>query len=590
MSKIIFIFICILYSSIQQDIIDISEYSYPKSSDTDYYRIALFGTNDIHGKIFPSKFPHPSGTGGYLSGGVEYIYKYIKILREEWGERFLWLDGGDQFQGGLEFMLSEAEIMNTFYNFAKVDAMAIGNHEFDFGTDFLKSKMAKSNFTYLVANLFNITTNENAVKDFPNTQKYKVFTVGKAKIGVIGLATVETPTTTSVNPTDLTFKDYPDIVKELAKELREVEKVDAVVLLPHFGPSCPDELGDKMANGIWNAKTTQLECDKTNEYAKLIENLPEGTIDAAVAAHVHDVSHHWIGGVPVVESNGASYAHVIYLTFKENEDGTLTLVKDAISIEGPLPACPLIFKGTKRCDYVSMEQSAQVGELTQFKFHSVTMETDAELEKLLDPWREMINRNLSEIILYNEEIMFTRTYNETALANLVTDIARVVTGADVSFFNLGGFRGNWYPGEINEVDIYNMFPFNNTFVTFEMTGRELIRMVKETQTGYSVRPSSGLIQVFRFTSQSQIELLDAKLFDGYEEKSIELDKTYIVCLNDFLANGGSFFAKVLKWYKVKNRQDHGIIREFAKVYLKGMEVIKKGMLVDEEHPRVKYLS
>jgi hypothetical protein len=40
------------------------------------------------------------------------------------------------------------------------------------------------------------------------------------------------------------------------------------------------------------------------------------------------------------------------------------------------------------------------------------METDTELKTLLDPWREMINHNLSEIITYNEEIMFTASYNE----------------------------------------------------------------------------------------------------------------------------------------------------------------------------------
>lgn len=53
----------------------------------------------------------------------------------------LYLDGGDQFQGGIESSMhvSKGQIMNDFYNTIGVDGSAIGNHEFDFGPDFLNS-------------------------------------------------------------------------------------------------------------------------------------------------------------------------------------------------------------------------------------------------------------------------------------------------------------------------------------------------------------------------------------------------------------------------------------------------------------------
>lgn len=573
-----------------EEIIDISSYTYPKKEEPtdDTYTIAIFGTNDVHGKIFPTQYPHPDGVNTYKSGGVEYIYAYKKILEEEWGERLLWLDGGDQFQGGMEFMLSEGEIMNKFYNAAGVKAMAIGNHEFDFGVDFLKDKMNKSDFIYLAANIKNKTTGEfiNS-SSFPNLERYHIFKVGEIDVCVIGLATQSTPTTTSNPPSDLSFEPYLEIVKELSAECR-AEGANAVVLLPHFGPKCPDSENKKLNIDLRNNTEEQCSCENL-EYNELLNALPEGTVDAAVAAHVHDVSHHWIGNVPVVESSGAAYSHVIYLPFKK-ENGTYSLQKDKIQIEGPLPSCPLIFEKIKRCDYVPKEMKDEVGDLKNFSFHGVLVEKDKSMADTLKDWSDMIDKKLENIIAKTEEAMYTDSFKETALSNLVTDVARKVTGAHVSLFNLGGFRTEWYPGKLNEVDLFYMFPFNNTFVTCEMNGRELVRMIKEIQTGRNANPSSGLIQLFKKTSAERVKILDAKLFDGYLEKSINLDATYVLCLNDFLLSGGSFFNKVLKWYKVRGKKDYGVVRDHMTNYLRAIEIIKKDSLINPAHPRIRYLS
>lgn len=72
--------------------------------------------------------------------GDEYIGSYISILRNEWIDRFLWLDAEDQFEGGLEGHLSNGNIMNAFYNTKMLDGMKIGNHDFDLGYDQLVEK------------------------------------------------------------------------------------------------------------------------------------------------------------------------------------------------------------------------------------------------------------------------------------------------------------------------------------------------------------------------------------------------------------------------------------------------------------------
>ena len=145
------------------------------------------------------------------------------------------------------------------------------------------------------------------------------------------------------------------------------------------------------------------------------------------------------------------------------------------------------------------------------------------MKTLLNDWRAIINDKLENIYAENEELLVVDNTQETALANLVTDAGKKITGADISFFNLGGFRTEWYPGKLNEIDLFLMFPFNNTFVSVEMSGREVVRMLKTIQTGTTVNPSSGLIQLFKKEGDDYIRIIDAKLFDGYLVKKIELD-------------------------------------------------------------------
>ena len=42
--------------------------------------------------------------------------KYINLLREQWGDRFIWLDAGDQFQGAMENTLSNGSIIKVNSN------------------------------------------------------------------------------------------------------------------------------------------------------------------------------------------------------------------------------------------------------------------------------------------------------------------------------------------------------------------------------------------------------------------------------------------------------------------------------------------
>ena len=131
-------------SSIEEDLIDLTDYDYPKNSSSSPIIIPILSSNDLHGGIFPQVYSD-SKKLKFSKGGGNYLYSYKKILEEEWGNKLIWLDAGDQFQGTMECMLSDGLIMKDFYNKAGLQGIALGNHEFDYGVEYLKEYIKKKN-------------------------------------------------------------------------------------------------------------------------------------------------------------------------------------------------------------------------------------------------------------------------------------------------------------------------------------------------------------------------------------------------------------------------------------------------------------
>jgi 2',3'-cyclic-nucleotide 2'-phosphodiesterase (5'-nucleotidase family) len=92
--------------------------------------------------------------------------------------------------------------------------------------------LKEANYEYLAANIYKKSTMD--YNYLQNTKPMKIFNVGEIKLGVIGLATVETLYTSDGDLGDLGFADYKDIIIRYSKQLRE-EGANAVILLAHVG-------------------------------------------------------------------------------------------------------------------------------------------------------------------------------------------------------------------------------------------------------------------------------------------------------------------------------------------------------------------
>jgi 2',3'-cyclic-nucleotide 2'-phosphodiesterase (5'-nucleotidase family) len=587
-SRTIIILLIVLFSINCEDPIDLTNYKFPTKDMPDkFIRIAILGTNDLHGGIFPTQFPD-SKNNKFPNGGAVNLFPYAKILSQQWTDQFLWLDGGDQIQGTMECMLSDCKIMTDYYNYAGLHGIGLGNHDFDYGLEYLEKFIQNQKFPVIVANVKDNKDGKYLNEKWKNVEAYKVYEFGtstKIKVGVIGLASKTSPSQTSTDISNLVFEDYYTTTKKYEKILRENEKVNAVILLTHFGPKCENEEKEKMVLQMRDSTTQQRECKESEEimsFLEQIKNDPSIQIDGVVAAHVHDIVHHWISGIPVIESSGSDYFNVLYLPFKvDSKDNTITLQTSKITIEGPVPVCEKLWPDTKNCVYRYEDSSL----MKDFIFHGRTMFKDDGLNETLKYWDEIINAKIKNDLCETKDDMYLDDTKETLLTNFVNDIGRIITESDICFFNLGGIRSTWHKGNINEIDLFRMFPFNNTWVRFEMTGEEVYHMFQNL-AGSAIYPYSGTIQNFDYINKIYT-MKNLLVWDGEIEKPLEPQKTYKVCTNDFLANGGSGMGKVRKWYTtLRNKKDFGIIRELLLKYLKNMKPITKEKFVDENYPRI----
>ena len=348
----------------------------PTPDDKEILYIPILHTNDIHGSFYPKKILLPSGYT-YSIGGLEYLGKYASILSEEWKDRLLYFDTGDQFQGGIEGYISQGKIMMDFFNELKVKKSVIGNHEFDYGFEFLKNYMSLSNFDWIIDNVKNTTTGQYIT--FPHQKKSEMIEVEGIKLGLIGLTTVETPSSSNIVINDLLFDDYVKIIREESEQLKKAG-ANAIIVLGHIGLYCKYDTDEvKLEYKLRNKLTPQMGCRESDEAYILLNRLEDGVIDLFLAGHRHDVTHHWVNNFPVMSSDrNGKYAQIVYLPFDRN---TKKLLNEKIIMEGPLPVCEKLFKNTKLCDLsvVTEEDENLYGELLYYKFHNQKIEEEKKV-------------------------------------------------------------------------------------------------------------------------------------------------------------------------------------------------------------------
>src|SRR5581483_7336866 len=101
---------------------------------------------------------------------------------------------------------------------------------------------------------------------------------------------------------------------------------------------------------------------------------------------------------------------------------------------------------------------------------------------------------------------------ESALGSFLADSLRASEKADVALLNPGGLRADLKSGELTYGAVFEVMPFDNNVATLDVTGDELLRVLKAAYGG-----KKGVFQV------SGVEVKLGKCVSPERLKSATLD-------------------------------------------------------------------
>lgn len=258
--------------------------------------LTLLATTDLHGNVFPIDyfFNQPANRG------LAKIATIVKRIRAEQPHTLL-LDCGDTIQGTPLVYYSAVKDRTApnhaiaAMNALRYDAMAVGNHEFNFGLQTMWKAKSESRFPWLAANI------RQGYEKGPGVfRPYVIREVAGIKVGIVGFVTPRIPDWEL--PQNYTGYEFEEIAAAARRVIPEVRaKVDVLVVLAHSGlgrdpntgvPDAEDPLGE---NAVWD----------------LAEQVPG--IDVIVFGHTHsELPEKIIGNTLLVQPRnwGQSLARV----------------------------------------------------------------------------------------------------------------------------------------------------------------------------------------------------------------------------------------------------------------------------------------
>ncbi len=465
---------------------------------------------------------------------AEGLASVVRNLRQQYGDRMLYLDAGDLFQGSLEGNLSKGEATVKFMNLIQLDVGAIGNHELDFGPAVpdrvlvkpgedglgnLKERVNQATFEWISANFIKDPVEVcNPEKDMLcNALGQKtlfkpriVMKRGGYKIGIIGATTSTTAKITRpAFVAGTRFEEIDPITIAEAELLREEEDCDVILLLAHEGPRRSPTDDYRHDIGI----------------LPVFSKLPEGTIDAAILGHSHIRVQERIAGIPVLQA------------------GLYGQVVGVMKIRG------------KKSFEVTFEPFIEIP----------AKSTQMDITQALAPYRNAAE-DLKRKPIGRAAGLFKKSSTvETPLGNMIADAilagAKAVGEAQFCVLNSGGIRNDLPEGNLTYGNLFRVLPFENLVAIVQLKGSELRRMLEIALSGaLGDAPISGLkvvkLDVGPDTPGPWNRDLDGNGVQETWERNLlvsvhdnegnplEDEKIYGVATSDYLTNGGDYQSEV----------------------------------------------
>jgi 5'-nucleotidase len=485
--------------------------------------LSVVAWNDLHGQIAPDLVA--LDTGKVPLGGVVALADQVAALRAM-HDAVVTLDAGDLFTGPLESTMAEGAPIIDAYKALGVDAVAIGNHEFDFGPigynrvtapadlgdevgpdgprGALLARMAEAPFPFLSANIVRAGGKPTGWKN--HLARTTIVRDG-FKVGVVGYTTAETPTTTfAANVAGLSFVDGAAArVAEAIRGLRS-EGANPVVLLAHASleGDLPQTIDDDRPH--------------KGEIASLLDGVGDALPDVVLAGHRHQWMLGRVRGVPIVSSDyrGIGVARVRFCRGPQQETRFDSVERRAVFA----PAKP-------------------------------ATELGARVAAAVAPWIDKMKKDADVVLVQEAHACAARSQCGTCLQEQVAR-AIVEHAADaarppphvplVGFIHTGGLRASLPAGPLRFGDVFNAYPFENSVGVCGTTKKGLTRLLVNALTkDASARERMPFGIVGAKVKLRRTETQDLELVSVDVEGAKADDAPVWIAMPDFLLYGGDDF-------------------------------------------------
>lgn len=475
-------------------------------------KLTILATSDIHGYFYPTDYREA------VADEPMGLLKTSELIRKERAEaegEVLYIENGDFIQGSPLAQYVNENKNNPVYltqtlNDLEVDASVIGNHEFNFGMDYLQEAIKSMNAPVLSANIFKEDGSYLADKPAIIIDKNGI------KVAVLGLTTQYIPKWEHPDTIKgLSFVSAFETAKEWVPRLRE--EADIVIVSYHGGFESDLETGEPTERHTGE-----------NEGYKILSEI-DG-IDAFITGHQHREIATIVNGVPVIQPGQRG----------------MNLGKIVLEIEKDLDSYRVLDSKA----YLLPVKNAEVNQ---------------ELKKMLDPLQDEVNTWLDQTIGHTDGDMtikdpFQARQKEHPYVEFINKVQLHYGKGDISSTALFSDTVTGYGKEITIRDILVNYPFPNTLAVIKVTGAELKASIEQV-ANYFILDENNNIAVNPIYINPKPQAYNYDMYEGidykidvskavgervvylaYEGEEIKAEDEFELVTNQYRAIGGGNFA------------------------------------------------
>jgi len=443
--------------------------------------VVILHTNDFHGNLVPVIDANKNSVAGAAREAT-----IINSVRSTFGQdHVLLVDAGDAIQGVTIANMFQGKNVIEVYNAMGYNVATLGNHEWDYGQQVLKDRIAEAKFDYVNANVtgVNLGWKSNVIKN-----------VDGINIGLFGVITSDLPII--VAPSSLTGVGVADPIATAKDQIADLKGQGAqyIVALSHCG----------YENG-------------------------GAPLDPAIAA-----------GAPGINLIIGGHSHTVLKTAAMVGKTMITQTGTAGAYVGKEVIDFTTYQGKVTRQSVSYELVPTVTSVPEDP--AIKAIVDGYNNQLTAKLSVVIGKAL---VTLDGERADVRT-KETNLGNYVADWMRISTGADIAFEDGGSIRVSIPIGDVTVGTVYNVLPFDNILEILEVKGSTLKLALENSVSSY---PAQGgwfaQISGFSFTFDPSKPVGSRVVSITKDGKPMDMDAIYKLCVQDYTALGGDGYSMLV---------------------------------------------